>query len=127
MGTKGATAGATRKRRNLDVPASLKANLEVPQVIANDVIAKDFFVRHAQALSDADMLSATEIDGFILLCKVYSQIWATDPNEKMWRELISQYRALSKSYGLEPLARKKMAVSFKDNTERYSDKDAFDF
>src|SRR4051812_2914209 len=70
--------------------------------------AAKYWDRNAPHLMADGMLTDKYFDGFVLLCKLWSQIQAvgdsiTDGKERVWYiGLTKQFQALSKQYGLLP-------------------------
>jgi len=124
--------GSTTRARMLACPQSEQADLAPPKSLTG--LAKEFWNRHATALSKADMLSPQDVDSFCLLCNIWALLDVAqkaaqaDPKKmRQFLDLTKQYQSLAKPFCLLPTDRKKWSVSFKDTLDAHADKEEFDF
>jgi len=80
-----------------------------------DPAALAFWTRHAGRLTAAGLLTAADTDSFAALCVTWSKlsaVAAAEPSEENYRlmiqfvNLLKQYQALAKQFGLLPRDRK---------------------
>lgn len=92
--------------------------------------AKSFWGRHAKRLQKAKVLTDSDLDSFTVLCVTFGMIdrlKEVEPGADAYREmvqfcnLLKQYQALAKQFGLLPRERKQAKMS----TEPEAEKDEF--
>lgn len=125
MPTTGPIKGESRLAKLDSLPAH-NATYVMPKEIANDPIAKAFFVRH-QPNND---LAASDYDTFCLLCRLHSRLIRleelADQDPDYTRQLLDMtrtYLALTRLFAMNPKDRR--LVNIKGS--RLDDKDDFDF
>jgi phage terminase small subunit len=82
--------------------------------------AADYWKRNAPTCEKLGTLTDADRDTFTLLCLTWARLVACEANSGSVHEyvcLAKQYQNLCKSFGLDPLSRKKLGVSIEEDVK----------
>lgn len=85
--------------------------MRVPKEL--DGLAKEHWQRHAPNLERLGLLTDLDRDSFALLCVVYARLY--ESTGLQFVALVKQYTQLAKSFGLDPLSRKRLGVDLAES------------
>jgi len=124
MGKRAAQPGSLNKQRRQAVQSTPATNNEPPETLTGS--SKEFWCQHWPTLVANGIVTDMDRAAFTVVCKLWERLLAAEGG-KTFTNLATQFKLQCNLFGLNPYARKRMAVTMSSNLDRHEGMDEFTF